>query len=147
MPSLVTIPPTPAPPASNARLLYDQNRFEETVAFCQKELPLLEKQIPAKSQKLPQQDGPSSPTYQYYALTAILVDALVQLHRWKSAKEALGKYRMHFGRDPWGYRVGAEVTRRDAEVKDRTSVAEAADYLEAEANRLESKPAAKRKGH
>jgi hypothetical protein len=139
MSSLFTLPPTPLPPASNARLLYDQHRLEETVAFCQKELPLLEKQIPAKSQKLPKQDTPASPLYQYYALTSILVDTLAQLGRWKTAKEALGRYRMHFPRDPWGYALGAEITRRDVEIQDRRAVAEAADLLEAEAKRLEMK--------
>ncbi len=143
--SAVPIPPTPFPPASNARLLYDQNRLEETVAFCQKELPLLEKEIPAKSQKLPAQDDPSATTYQYYALTSLLADVLMQLGRWKPAKEALGRYRVHFPRDPWGYTLGAELTRRDPEVKDREAVARAAELLEAEAKRLTGKTASKKK--
>ncbi len=138
------IPPTPAPPASNARLLYDQNRLEETVAFCQKELPLIEKQIPAKSQKRPEQDEISSASYQYFALTRILVDSLAQLGRWKTAKEALGRYRMHFPRDPWGFAAGAEITRLDPQVQDRAAVRHAADLLEAEARRLEGKPVKKK---
>ncbi len=140
MPALFNIPPTPLPPASNARLLYDQNRLEETVAFCQKELPLLEKQIPNRSQKRPEQEEPSSPVYQYLALTRILVDSLAQLGRWKSAKETLGRYRAHFPRDPWGFAAGAKVTRLDPQVQDRGAVAQAADSLEAEARRLEGKP-------
>ena len=139
MPSLFTLPPTPLPPAANARLLYDQNRLEETVAFCQKELPLLEKEIPAKSQKLPAQEEPAASSYQYYALTALLVEALAELRRWKPAKEALGRYRMHFSRDPWGYTLGAEVTRRDPEVQDREAVDHAAEMLDAEAQRLMGK--------
>ncbi len=145
MPNLITLPITAVPPASNARLLYEQGRLEETVAFCQKELPVIEKEMPAKSTKRPSDEEPSSPSYQYYALTAILVDALAQLERWKTAKEAMGRYRAHFARDPWGYTVGAEVTRRDPQVKDRSAVEEAAETLEAEAQRLEGKPEAKPK--
>ncbi len=146
MPPIFNLPPTPLPPASNARLLYGQGRFEETVAFCQKELPLVEKEIPARSQKRPSEEPPEAPAYQYFALTAILVDSLAQLERWKAAKEALGRYRMHFPRDPWGYAEGAEVTRRDPEVKDRSAIHEAAAMLEAEARRLEGKPPPKKKG-
>ncbi len=132
--------PTPiSPPASNARLLYDQGRLEETVAFCQKELPLVEREIPSRSQKVPAREESDSPLFQYYALTAILTDALVRLKRWKAAKEALGRYRAHFPRDPWGFTVGADVTRRDPDVKDAGAVTEAAAMLEAEAKRLGSK--------
>ena len=146
MPPLITIPPTPLPPASNARLLFDQHRLEETVAFCQKELPLLEKEIPAKSQKLPEQEDPSAAPYQYYALNCLLVEALAELGRWKPAKEALGRYRTHFPRDPWGYTLGADITRRDPAVKDRSAVEHAADLLEAEGRRLAGKSARKRPG-
>ncbi len=146
MPSVFAIPPTPLPPASNARLLYDQNRLEEAVAFCQKELPLLEKQIPAKSQKLPEQDEPASGPYQYYALTMVLVDSLAQLGRWKTAKEALGRYRTHFPRDPWGYTAGARITRLDSQVRDRAAVEDAASLLEEEARKLSGgRPAGKKK--
>ncbi len=137
---LFMIPPTPAPPASNARLLYDQKRLEEAVAFCQKELPLIEKQIPAKSQKLPEQDETSAASYQYFALMRILVDSLAQLGRWKTAKEALGRYRMHFPRDPWGFAAGAEITRLDPQVQDRAAVQHAAELLDTEARRLGGKP-------
>ncbi len=138
MTPLYAIPAALVPPASNARLLYEQNRVEETVAFCLKELALLETQIPAKSVKLPQQDNPTSAPYQYFVLTCILVDALAELGRWKAAKEAMGRYRMHFPRDPWGFSAGAEVTRRDPKVKDREAVRRAAELLEMEANRLEA---------
>ncbi len=144
MSAIFMIPPTPAPPASNARLLYDQNRLEEAVAFCQKELPLLEKQIPAKSQKRPEQEELSSASYQYFALTRILIDSLAQLGRWKTAKEALGRYRVHFPRDPWGFAAGAEITRLDPQVQDRAAVQHAAELLEAEARRLEGKPVKKK---
>ncbi len=136
MTPLYAIPASLVPPASNARLLYGQNRVAETVAFCQKELALLETQIPAKSVKLPQQDEPGSAAYQYFALTCILVDALAELERWKPAKELMGRYRMHFPRDPWGFSVGADVTRRDPKVKDRSAVRRAAELLETEAQRL-----------
>ncbi len=145
MPPLFPIPDNLHPPASNAQLLFDQNRFEETVAFCQKELPLLEKQIPAKSVKLPQQDEPRSGSYQYFALTLILVDALARLGRWKAAKEILGKYRVHFPRDAWGYAAGAVVTRGDPDVKDRAAVERAAGLLQQEALRLDGKDKSKLK--
>ncbi len=145
MPPVLTLPATPTPPASNARLLYNQQRLEETVAFCQKELPLIEKEIPNRSQKVPGQEAPSAPTYQYFALIAILADALAQLGRWKAAKETLGRYRMRFPRDPWGYEAGATITRRDPEARDRQAVAEAADLLEEEARRLEARSSVKRK--
>jgi hypothetical protein len=145
MPTLFTIPPSLVPPASNAQLLYGQDRFAETVAFCQKELGLLETQVPAKSVKLPQQDEPASATYQYFGLTCILVIALAELGRWKVAKEVMGRYRVHFPRDPWGFSLGAEVTRRDPEVKDRAAVQRAAELLETEAQRLEAKATLKGK--
>jgi hypothetical protein len=131
------IPDGLVPPASNARLLYDDNRFEETVAFCQKELRLLDKHIPAKSGGLPQTDLPSSAPFQYLCLTSILVNALAELERWKAAKEVMGRYRVHFPRDPWGFAVGAELTRRDPQVKDRAAVQRATELLEAEGRRLE----------
>lgn len=124
------------PPASNALLLFDQNRFEETVAFCQKELLAIEKQISAKSVKLPEDGDGKSPPFQYYALTMILVKALAELERWKPAKEALGRYRAHFPKDPWGFQAGAQVTRLDPEVKDRAAVQRAAELLEKESKRL-----------
>lgn len=145
MPPLFNIPESLAPPASNALMLYRQNRFEETVAFCQKELPLIEKQIPAKSVKSPQQDEPTSGPFQYYALTLILVDALAELERWRAAREALGRYRVHFPRDPWGYAAGAEVQRRDPDVSDREAVKRAIELLEGEAKKLASAQQAKAK--
>jgi hypothetical protein len=145
MPTLFAIAPSLVPPASNAQLLYDQHRFAETVAFCQKELGLLETQAPAKSVKLPQQDEPASATYQYFGLTCVLVNALAELGRWKVAKEVMGRYRVHFPRDPWGFSAGAEVTRRDPEVKDSAAVQRAAELLETEAQRLVAKAALKGK--
>jgi hypothetical protein len=120
-------------------MLYQQHRIEETVAFCQKELALLEKQIPAKSVKLPTADSADSALHQFYLLTLILVNAQTELGRWKAAKELLGRYRMHFPRDPWGFAAGAEVTRRDPQVKDPAAVQRAVELLQGEAKRLEGK--------
>jgi hypothetical protein len=135
------IPADLMPPASNARLLYDAHRFEETVAFCQKEIGSLEKEIPARAVKRPVHGDPAAPQYQYFGLTCVLVNALAELGRWKAAKEALGRYRMHFPRDPWGFTVGAKITRLDPDVKDHTAVARAAELLETEGRRLEAKVA------
>lgn len=140
-----SIPDPLVPPAFNARILYDANRFEEAVAFCQKESSLLEKQLPAKSVKLPRQDLPDSVPFQYFALACILVNSLIELGRWKSAKEVLGRYRTHFPRDPWGFAIGAVTTRADPEVQDRAAVQRAADLLQMESERLESMAASKRR--
>lgn len=137
-------PDSLVPPSSNAMLLYSASRFEETVAFCVKELALLEKQIPAKSVELPQQDKAPSARFQYFGLTAILVYAMTDLGRWKGAKEVLGRYRTHFPQDPWGYLTGAEITRRDPQTRDRGAVQRAAELLEAEGKRLELKAASKK---
>jgi hypothetical protein len=141
MPALFAIPFALVPPASNARLLYDASRFEETVAFCQKELAYLGKQIPAKSVKRPEQYEAASNSFQYFGLSCILVNALAELGRWKMAKEVSGRYRMHFPRDPWGFTAGAEITRRDPDVRDQAAVRRAAELLEAEGKRLEAKAA------
>ncbi len=146
MPSLYKLPDTPHPPASNARLLYDQNRLEEVVAFCLKELPLIARDLPARSQRRPPEEEAASAAFQYFALTAILVDALAELGRWKAAKEALGRYRVRFPKDPWGFSAGAEITARDPEVKDREAVGRAAELLRTEADRLAEPPPAKKKG-
>jgi hypothetical protein len=145
MPTPFAIPDTLVPPASNAQLLYNANRFEETVAFCQMELALLEKLIPAKSGALPQEDQPSSAPFQYFGLTSILVNALAELERWKAAKEVLGRYRVHFPHDPWGFAIGAEITRRDPQVNDRAAVQRAVELLEVEGKRLEVKAQSKHK--
>lgn len=143
MPPLFPTPELGLPPASNAMLLFKADRFEETVAFCEKELAHLEKEIPARSVGLPQLEQASSAPYQYFGLTAILVNALAELARWKNAKEVLGRYRTHYPRDPWGYFAGAEVTRRDPRIRDREAVQRAAEMLEADGKRLELKAASK----
>lgn len=127
-------------------MLYDQNRLEETVAFCLKELPLISRDLPQKSQKRPENEEPSSPAFQYLALTAILTDALAQLGRWKAAKEALGRYRTRFPKDPWGFTAGAEITAQDPDFNDREAVDRAVEMLRAEAERLSLAPVAKKKG-
>jgi hypothetical protein len=139
MPVPFAIPTELVPPASNARLLYDARRFEETVAFCQKELASLESEIPAKSLKRPDGYDSASGPFQYFGLTCILVNALAELGRWKAAKESLGRYRVHFPRDPWGFAAGAEITRLDPQVRDHSSVKRAAELLEEEGKRLEAK--------
>src|SRR6185295_2749245 len=103
------------------------------VAFCEQELAARDKQIPPRSTKPPQLAEPDSAVYQYYALTLVMVNALAQLREWKAAKEALGKYRVHFPRDPWGFDAGGEVTRRDPQVKDKAAVQRAVELLEGEA--------------
>jgi hypothetical protein len=138
MKPLFPIPPALAVPAADAHQLLDAGKPYDAIALCQKELAALEKQIPARSggSKPPQTAEPGSGVYQYYALTLILVNALAQVEEWKAAKEALGKYRVHFPRDPWGFEAGAEVTRRDPQVKDKAAVQRAVELLEGEAARL-----------
>ncbi len=139
MKPLFPFPTQLVPPASDAQKLFDAKKFHETVALCEKELAALEKQIPARNNKLPQQADPGAAVFQYYAFTLILVNTLAELQEWKAAKQALGKYRVRFPRDPWGFRAGAEVTRRDTQVKDKAAVQRAAELLEGEAARLQAK--------
>lgn len=128
------------PPASDAARLFNAKKYHETVALCEQELDALQKQIatarPGRTK--PRDAEPASPAYQYFALTLILADAFAELGEWKPAKELLGKYRVRFPRDPWGFRVGAEVTRRDPAVKDKAAVQRAAELLDGEAERLEA---------
>ena len=136
MKPLFPIPSTLVPPASDAQKLLDAEKLDETIAFCQRELAALDKQIPSRSTKPPQQAESGSAVFQYYAQTVILTDALAAMEEWKAAKEALGKYRVRFPKDPWGFEAGAEVTRRDPAVKDRAAVQRAIELLEGEAQRL-----------
>lgn len=123
--------------AAEANQLFQSKKYHETVTYAQQQLAALEKKIPARYTLVPRDAEPNSPVYQYYALTVILVNALAELDEWKPAKEALGKYRVHFARDPWGFRAGAEVTRRDPQVKDKAAVQRAVELLDGEATRLE----------
>ena len=137
--------PTPLePPADDAQRLFDAARYQEAIALCQQELKASDKQFPPRNTTLPQQAAPSSALFQYYALTLVLVNALAQVQEWKAAKEALGKYRVRFPRDPWGFEAGAEVTRRDPQVKDKAAVQRAIELLEGEAARLRDKQGADR---
>lgn len=144
-------PPMPAPifplpsrlepTASAAAQLLNNEKYHETITLCEQELAALEKQnSPARPgrAKPPSAQESASPDHHYYALTLILVDALAALGEWKTAKEVLGKYRVRFPRDPWGFRAGAEVTRRDPVVKDRSAVQRAIELLEGEAERLQT---------
>jgi len=124
--------------AADANQLFQSKKYHETVTYAQQQLATLEKQIPPRYLRAPREAEPNSSVFQYYALTVILVDALAELEEWKPAKEALGKYRVLFARDPWGFRAGAEVTRRDPQVKDKAAVQRAAELLDGEANRLEA---------
>jgi hypothetical protein len=136
MKPLFPIPASLAPPSSDAQKLFAAQKFDATIAYCDKELAALEKKIPARSTKPPQQAEAGSAPFQYYALTVILVNALAATEHWKTAKEALGKYRVHFPQDPWGFEAGAEVTRRDTAIKDKAAVQRAIELLEGEAARL-----------
>lgn len=124
--------------ALNAQKLLDAKKYHETISFCQAELAALDQQLPPRSTKSPRDAEPNSDAFQYYALTLLQVNAFAELQEWKAAKEALGKYRVRFPRDPWGFRVGAEVTRRDTQVKDQAAVQRAIELLDGEADRLET---------
>ncbi len=137
--SLFASLPNLVAPASDAQKLFDAQKFHETISLCEKELAALDKQIPARNTKSLREAEPSSAVFQYYALTLILVNALAELQEWKAAKEALGKYRVRFPRDAWGFEAGAEVTRRDPQVKDKAAVQRAIELLEGEAQRLREK--------
>lgn len=135
---LYPIPAGLEPPAADAAKLYSARKFDDAVAACQEHLAALESGLPARYIKSPRDAAAGSAVYQYYALTLLLTDALVEQGDWKAAKEALGKYRVHFPRDPWGFHAGAEVTRRDPDVKDAAAVRRAIKLLEGEAKRLEA---------
>jgi hypothetical protein len=124
--------------ARDAQQLFDAQEFHETITRCEQELAALDKQLAPRNNARPQNAAPDSAAFQYYALTLILVNALAALQEWKAAKEALGKYRVRFPRDPWGFRAGAQVTRRDRQVKDKAAVQRAIELLEGEAERLEN---------
>lgn len=139
MSTLFPIPPNLVGLAKQAEEKYAHGDLRETIAFCGEQLAALDKQMPPRSNKPPESAEPASAEYQYYALTLILVDAQAQIQDWKGAKETLGKYRVRFPRDPWGFRAGAEVTRRDPVVHDKAAVERAIELLQGEAERLESK--------
>jgi hypothetical protein len=136
MKTLFPIPAALVPPASDAQKLFDAQNFSEAIEFCNAELVVFEKQFPARNTKPPQKAEPGSAVFQYYALTLILVDTLAATEEWKTAKEVLGKYRVRFPQDPWGFEAGAEVTRCDTNVKDQAAVERAIELLEGEAARL-----------
>src|SRR5262249_4906529 len=138
MPTLFPIPDILQPPASDVKKLLDAKRYQETVESAERALDALDKKFPMRNLQPPQTQDPASPQYQYYTLTVLLVNAFAAVKEWKAAKEALGKYRVRFPRDPWGFRAGAEVTRRDPAVKDQAAVDRAVELLEGEADRLES---------
>lgn len=142
MTPLFPIPSELPAPARDAEKLFEAKKFHETIAWCDKELAALDKQAPdtrSRREKSPREGEASAVPFQYYALTLLKVNALAELEEWKAAKEALGRYRVHFPRDPWGFSAGAEVTRRDPHVKDRAAVERAIELLEGEAQRLREK--------
>lgn len=136
MVSLFPVPDGLVPPAADAQALFEQARYAEAAELCQRELAALDRQIPSQSRKPPQGAEPGSAVFQYYALTLILVNALAKRGEWKAAKEALGKYRVRFPRDPWGFEAGAIVTQRDPSVRDPAAVQRAVELLQGEAMRL-----------
>lgn len=139
MQDLYPIPTHLTGAAADAAALYRERKYQQAIGLCDKELRALDKQIPAKSTKPPQSAEADSAVYRYYALTNILVNALAMVEDWKAAKEALGRYRVRFPRDPWGFDAGAVVTRRDPQVRDQAAVTRAAELLEGEAERLRQK--------
>ncbi|MDL1899064.1 hypothetical protein FBQ82_22720, partial [Anaerolineae bacterium CFX7] len=103
MKPLFPLPAALVPPASDAAKLFDAGKYDETIAACHAQLDALEKQFPARNLQTPQTAEAGSAIFQYYALTALLVNALAAQAEWKAAKQALGKYRVRFPRDPWGF--------------------------------------------
>lgn len=136
MNSLFSVPSHLVPPASDAQKLFDAEKYDEAIVLCKQELAAREQQFPARNAKPPQQAEPGSAIFQYYALTLILVNVYAATAQWKAAKEVLGKYRVRFPQDPWGFEAGAEVTRRDPDVQDRAAVQRAIQLLEGEGQRL-----------
>jgi hypothetical protein len=134
--NLFPLPTVNDAPASEVYALYTQGKFSDAAELARSELAALEDKVPPRTKKPPQHSDPGGDPYQYYALTVLLVNALAELDDWKAAKEALGKYRVRFPRDPWGFEAGALVQRRDPAFKDKATVDRAADLLEQEARRL-----------
>ncbi len=138
MPSLFPIPTPLDPSATVANRFYTAGRFQETIGACEEQLETLEPKLLMRSNKSPSKAEAGSDLARYYALTVLLVNALAGAKEWKMAKEVLGKYRVRFPHDAWGFRAGAEVTRRDPAVKDKAAVERAAELLQGEAERLET---------
>lgn len=132
---LFPIPGSLASPAAAVAASFRSGRPEEAADLAREELARLDKALPATLKR--PEAAPDSISYQYHALTLLWVSALAAQARWKDAKEVLGRYRVRFPRDPWGFRAGAEVTRRDTQVKDPAAVQRAIELLEMEAARLE----------
>ena len=132
---LFPIPATLDPALEPARRAFDARRMDEAERVAREAISQSEYQIPPNLKK-PEGDATAS-AQRYHAATTILVDVLAAQERWKEAKEVLGHYRVRFPRDPWGFRAGAEVTRRDQQVRDREAVQRAIVLLEGEAQRLE----------
>ena len=138
---LFPFPKPPVPPASDAQKLFDAQKYDDAIAFCQAQLAALDKQLPARNTKMPQHAENGSAMFQYYALTVSLVNAYAAVENWKAAKEALGRYRVRFPQDAWGFEAGAEVTQRDTDVQDQAAVQRAIELLQGEARRLREKSA------
>lgn len=140
MQPLFPIPANLQPPVSDCSRLWDANKYDDIVTLCEQTLTEVEKQLPQRNPQSAHDAAPDSAVYQYHALTLILVNALAALEEWKPAKETLGKYRVRFPRDPWGFSAGAQVTRLDPAVKDKDAVQRAVELLDSEAQRLQAKP-------
>jgi hypothetical protein len=131
--------PMPVSHATNvthAAELFETGKPDETIAYARTAVEQVEKTVALKLKK---PDGiADSPSEQFRDLTLILANALVTLARWSDAKEALGRYRVRFPQDGWGFAAGAQVTRADPQVKDQAAVQRAIELLEGEAKRLEA---------
>ncbi|RIK14846.1 MAG: hypothetical protein DCC52_19270 [Chloroflexi bacterium] len=83
MKPLFPLPAALVPPASDAAKLFDAGKYDETIAACHAQLDALEKQFPARNLQTPQTAEAGSAIFQYYALTALLVNALAAQAEWK----------------------------------------------------------------
>ncbi|HEY6042732.1 MAG TPA: hypothetical protein VIX58_11425 [Anaerolineae bacterium] len=130
------VPVTQAANVTRAVELFEARKLDETVTYTRTELERVEKTVALKLKK---PDGiADSPSEQFRDLTLLLTNALVALARWSDAKEVLGRYRVRFPQDAWGFAAGAQVTRADPRVKDQAAVQRAIELLEGEAKRLEA---------
>ena len=130
------MPASRATNVSRAVKLFEARKLDETVTYTRTALEQVEKTVALKLKK---PDGiADSPSEQFRDLTLILTNALVSLARWSDAKEVLGRYRVRFPQDAWGFAAGAQVTRHDPQVKDQAAVQRAIELLEGEAKRLEA---------
>lgn len=124
--------------AAEVQSLFQAGRYQEAIGRAEQALAAVESKLAPRSHTVPDRAA-GTPAAEYQALTLLLANAFAAVGEWKAAKEALGKYRVRFPRDPWGFAVGAELTRRDPAVRDREAILRAAELLDGEAERLRAK--------